>query len=406
MKINFLYDFFSAQPYGNVLYHGGGAYGVAVAKILLKRKNLYTKVKYFFAVNKRYIISDNELLELFKDANVEIIPILDQKEIVNIIIEKQIDIFFSPVPYYLADIITDANVLSSVKIKGTLHGLRNLEIYRDSKEIYYRKGLINQAKAVYKYVNPKKVINRERKKIEKLLRILDYSFLTQTVHTKYSVISHFPYIDRNRIFVDTVFPDYLFRDYSINIEASYYNEFPSLKRNRYFLLVGGGRREKNLVRACEAMTTADYILPDDVSLVATGVPDYLKNRLLRNKSVQKRCFLLGYVDSNSLDELYKNCYALLYPSLSEGLGYPPLEAFKYKKPVLASAVTAIPVFYGESVIYFNPYDIYEMANRLCYIMDKKDYNEYSRRGYVFYNKILKYVEHHNYDDLFKYLELS
>lgn len=54
---------------------------------------------------------------------------------------------------------------------------------------------------------------------------------------------------------------------------------------------------------------------------------------IKNKS---HFVLLEYVDNNVLESLYKGAYALIYPTLNEGFGYPPLEAMKYGTPVLSS----------------------------------------------------------------------
>ena len=42
-----------------------------------------------------------------------------------------------------------------------------------------------------------------------------------------------------------------------------------------------------------------------------------------------------------LASLYKNAEALIYPSLNEGFGFPPLEAMKFGCPVVASNNLAI-----------------------------------------------------------------
>ena len=46
--------------------------------------------------------------------------------------------------------------------------------------------------------------------------------------------------------------------------------------------------------------------------------------------------ILGYQSQNDLERLYAGAYALIYPTLNEGFGYPPLEAMKYSVPVVSS----------------------------------------------------------------------
>jgi glycosyltransferase involved in cell wall biosynthesis len=60
-------------------------------------------------------------------------------------------------------------------------------------------------------------------------------------------------------------------------------------------------------------------------------------------------------DDDILGQLYMRARALVYPSLYEGFGLPPLEAMVYKCPVIASNVSSIPEVLGEAAFYFDPY---------------------------------------------------
>ena len=90
---------------------------------------------------------------------------------------------------------------------------------------------------------------------------------------------------------------------------------------------------------------------------------------------------LGYVDEDELEKLYANAFVFVYPSLNEGFGYPPLEAMKYGVPVIASPLSSIPEVCGGSVIYFNPFSIEELMNRMMMIIDEQFHTVYSERGY-------------------------
>lgn len=51
---------------------------------------------------------------------------------------------------------------------------------------------------------------------------------------------------------------------------------------------------------------------------------------------------------------YRKARALVYPSLYEGFGMPPLEAMKFSCPVICSNTGSIPEIVGSAGIYFNP----------------------------------------------------
>ena len=90
---------------------------------------------------------------------------------------------------------------------------------------------------------------------------------------------------------------------------------------------------------------------------------------------------MGFVDDDELEQLNHDAYCLIYPSLNEGFGYPPLEAMRYGTPVVASPVTSISEVCGESVIYFNPFSIEELKSRLLMITDFNIHKQYSEKGY-------------------------
>jgi glycosyltransferase involved in cell wall biosynthesis len=62
----------------------------------------------------------------------------------------------------------------------------------------------------------------------------------------------------------------------------------------------------------------------------------------------------GRVSPDELVELYRTAATLVFPSLYEGFGAPPLEAMACGCPVAASNVTAVPEVCGEAARLFDP----------------------------------------------------
>lgn len=75
-----------------------------------------------------------------------------------------------------------------------------------------------------------------------------------------------------------------------------------------------------------------------------------------------------------MESLYKNAGIFIYPTTTEGFGYPPLEVMKYGIPVISSAITATTEILGDAPLYFNPFSIGEIKARIYQILDKKEQN--------------------------------
>jgi glycosyltransferase involved in cell wall biosynthesis len=73
--------------------------------------------------------------------------------------------------------------------------------------------------------------------------------------------------------------------------------------------------------------------------------------------------------------MYENCKALVFPSLSEGFGIPPLEALSYKKPVVAAKTSSIPEILGDEACWFDPTNEVTLFEALLNVDKQKVFNE-------------------------------
>jgi glycosyltransferase involved in cell wall biosynthesis len=71
---------------------------------------------------------------------------------------------------------------------------------------------------------------------------------------------------------------------------------------------------------------------------------------------------LGLVPVEELASLYRTAACLVFPSLYEGFGLPPLEAMACGCPVAAANAAAIPEICGDAAVYFDPHDPEAIAN--------------------------------------------
>jgi glycosyltransferase involved in cell wall biosynthesis len=137
----------------------------------------------------------------------------------------------------------------------------------------------------------------------------------------------------------------------------------------YMLTVGSVEPRKNLHRLLEAWRRAQSSVPPDVDLVVTGG---LGNARVFGgvplKSIPPRVHFTGYVGDALLPGLYSGAAALLYPSLYEGFGLPPLEAMACGVPVMVSSGTSLPEVVGDAGVLVDPLDEDSIADGILRVL--------------------------------------
>jgi glycosyltransferase involved in cell wall biosynthesis len=88
--------------------------------------------------------------------------------------------------------------------------------------------------------------------------------------------------------------------------------------------------------------------------------------------------VLGHVSDEELVSLYRRASALVFPSLYEGFGQPPLEAMACGCPVACSRSGALPEVVGDAARLFDATDPAELARAVGEVLDAPD--EWVRRG--------------------------
>lgn len=389
-----LFDIVATQPNGSVKRHGGGLYGEKIFFRMIER-NIH-----FFAVYDSRLWLNPEVEYACKSANITLLDIAGTN-IDSIVKNNHIDVVYSCLPEILLS-------LSACKMIGTIHGLRLIETPFDFITEYFKYGrnYLGLWKAIKNEVND----NRRtlaKKKFEKMIFKPNFTFVTVSNHSKYSILSQFPQLNENQI---KVF-------YS---PSTISKQVPPQKNpiEKYFLMVSANRIEKNVMRGVIAL---DQMFSEGMlsgyKVILTGYKKSKKSwlkiwlkRILRldgdffwYKIKNKDRFLIkDYVSDEELSSLYANAYALLYPSLNEGFGYPPLEAMRYGVPVLASAISSIPEVCGDAALYFTPFSIEEIKNRLLMISNPNIWEKYSQKVVSQYECIAK-RQNEDLDKLIDYL---
>jgi glycosyltransferase involved in cell wall biosynthesis len=153
----------------------------------------------------------------------------------------------------------------------------------------------------------------------------------------------------------------------------------------YILCVGTIEPRKNLLRVIEAYFMLIKELEIEHRLVIVGAKGWkytsIYEKLKQKSELINRIIFPGYVPDEDLPAFYQGASMLVYPSLYEGFGLPPLEAMAAGTPVITSNVSSLPEVVGESGILVDPYSICEMVHAMKRIIcDKKLAENLSRAG--------------------------
>lgn len=147
---------------------------------------------------------------------------------------------------------------------------------------------------------------------------------------------------------------------------------------KYYLMLAANRPEKNPEKVLAAFKKYSEQVDKDSYIITTGkIEKHFENHIV-----------LPYLSDSDLMNVYKYCYAFIFPSFFEGFGYPPMEAMKFGKPVLASNVTSIPEILGGAAMFFSPY--YESDIYRCLVsLDNTNYASFCNESKMRYEQISK-----------------
>jgi alpha-1,3-rhamnosyl/mannosyltransferase len=129
--------------------------------------------------------------------------------------------------------------------------------------------------------------------------------------------------------------------------------------DRFFLFLDGTKSRKNLQFLLSLLQDHPKKWLGEYQFVITGNETTLRQMITMaglGEWVGTRIILPGFIPDSTLDTLFRNATALLYLSLYEGFGFPAIEAFSRKCPVVALNASSVPEVAGDAAIYVNPGD--------------------------------------------------
>jgi glycosyltransferase involved in cell wall biosynthesis len=141
---------------------------------------------------------------------------------------------------------------------------------------------------------------------------------------------------------------------------------PNLIGKKYILNHGGIDIRKNQERLIEAFEVVNRN-NKEINLVITGENKRMRvglDKLVSKLNLEKNVIFTGYVDEKTLGVIIANAQLVCYPTLSEGFGFPILEAFGMGVPVVSSNTSSIPEISGRAAILVNPESVKEISSAI------------------------------------------
>ena len=92
----------------------------------------------------------------------------------------------------------------------------------------------------------------------------------------------------------------------------------------------------------------------------------------RDSRHSKDIRFLGFVEDALLPDLYRVAATMVYPSLFEGFGLPPIEAMACGCPVISSKCGSLGEVVGTAARIINPEDVGDMAQALLEVATHRE----------------------------------
>jgi glycosyltransferase involved in cell wall biosynthesis len=154
---------------------------------------------------------------------------------------------------------------------------------------------------------------------------------------------------------------------------------------QYLLFVGTIEPRKNVGMLLRAYGSLPRQLRERYPLVLAGSWGWNAGDVARSLEVEGRArgvLHLGYVAEQHLAALYNGARALVYPSLYEGFGLPPVEMMACGGAVLTSTAGALVETVGDWAHLVDPHDLEGWREAIIRVIEDDDWWYSLRRGVV------------------------
>lgn len=142
---------------------------------------------------------------------------------------------------------------------------------------------------------------------------------------------------------------------------------------------------KNMQAVLQAYEATRAEHKETFQLVFAGATGWLEKEIKKtwkNSKFAQDIVFTGPVSEKEKTTLFKHAHALLYVSLYEGFGFPPLEAMQAGTPVITSNSSSLPEVVGNAALMVDPHNARDIACAIHEVVTKEELRNMLRnRGF-------------------------
>jgi glycosyltransferase involved in cell wall biosynthesis len=202
--------------------------------------------------------------------------------------------------------------------------------------------------------------------------------ITVSENTHKDLLSLYPKVKNNKHILAPPAADALLE----SIQSPSLSKTNSSKIPKKFLLAVGTlqprKNIKTVLRAFEKLAPQQK----DLHLCIAGGKGWKASSIVQAipKQYQDRIHFLGYVSRPQLIELYQKAQMLLFPSIYEGFGMPPLEAMQLGCPVVVSDNSALPEVVGNAGVQVEAEDVQQLIQAILKMQEPNARASFIEKG--------------------------
>jgi len=230
----------------------------------------------------------------------------------------------------------------------------------------------------YPKTHPNSRVNRLKKYVPLSIK-KSKKIIVDTHFVKKELLSHFE-INKNDIHVIYLASKYKFKPYKNELEE--YLFLNKLTHKNFFICVGTLEPRKNLNNCIKSYLLLPKSIRKKYPLLIIGAYGWKFDKSLIE--IDETIRFMDYVDNQSLEFLYHAALALLYLSIYEGFGLPPLEAMSCKTATITSNKGSLKELYSNHSISLDPNDCILIKKNMLRLIEDKSYQiDFANRGFAY-----------------------